>query len=85
METFLNTNGDINTKTAWRICVKRNGTQTNLLNIASNNMSRKKIDDAEKAVRVNISINRALLEWLKSKGMVSKTISKLVNEKMNES
>jgi hypothetical protein len=48
-------------------------------------MGRKKIDDAEKAVRVNISINRALLEWLKSKGMVSKTISKLVNEKMNES
>jgi hypothetical protein len=48
-------------------------------------MGRKKIDNAKKAVRVTISISPALIEWLKSKGVVSKTISKLVNEKMNES
>ena len=48
-------------------------------------MGRKKIDAAKKAVRVNITIAPVLIEWLKTKGMVSKTISKLVNEKMNES
>ena len=44
---------------------------------------RKKLGDkSERVVRINITLKPSQIEWLKTQGGISSTISKLVTEKM---